>query len=91
MSMDECVAELNNLRSSCVAASDYIKDATTTIEIVSELLSENPKWTHKVYNCKRAKKLRLTDDNMVEINYTLNTFVDTDEFNIVYEQFHSRK
>ena len=93
MTFEECVAELNNLRSSCSAASTFIKDPSSIIQIVNVLLgtgnSENLKIVN-FYKSKREKKLYLNDENMIEIKY--NPLISTvkQDFNNAYEQFYTR-
>merc|ERR1711962_646613 len=96
MNIDECISELNNLRLSCSSASTFIKNSSTTIEIVKALLDktqgqESSSSNSKIYKFKREKKLYLNDDNMVEIKYNPVFFsLNKQEFNIAYEQFYTR-
>ena len=91
MTFDECVSELNNLRSSCSAASTFIKDSLYIIQIVKILLGiENFENLTKIYKSKREKKLYLNDENMIEIKYNPFIFVVKQDFNNAYEQFYTR-
>ena len=91
MTFDECVSELNNLRSSCSAASTFIKDPSYIIQIVKILLGiENfENLSTKIYKPKREKKLYLNDENMIETKYNPVIFVEKPEFDIAYEQFYT--
>ena len=91
MTFDECVSELNNLRSSCSAASTFIKDPSYIIQIVKILLGiEKFQNLTKIYKSKREKKLYLNDENMIETKYNPVIFVEKPEFDIAYEQFYTR-
>ena len=93
MTFEECVAELNNLRSSCSAASTFIKDPSSIIQIVNVLLgtgnSENLKIVN-FYKSKREKKLYLNDENTIEIKYNPRISSVKQDFNNAYEQFYTR-
>ena len=91
MTFDECVAELNNLRSTCTAASTFIKDPSSIIQIVGTLLG-NSEFGNFVnfYKTKRENKLYLNDENMIEAKYDPVVFVDKPDFDIAYEQFYTR-
>ena len=96
MTFDECVAELNNLRTTCTAASTFIKDPSSIIQIVRTLLGNsefgNSEYGNFVnfYKTKRENKLYLNDENMIEAKYDPVVFVDKPDFDIAYEQFYTR-
>ena len=92
MTFEECVAELNNLRSSCSAASTFIKDPSSIIQIVNVLLGtgNSEKKIVNFYKSKREKKLYLNDENMIEIKYNPCISTVKQDFNNAYEQFYTR-
>ena len=91
MTFDECVSELKNLRSSCTAASTFIKNPSYIIQIVKILLGiENFENLTKIYKPKRERKLYLNDENMIETKYKPVIFVEKPEFDVAYEQFYTK-